>query len=591
MNLNSFTSLITNLWKHMTRRRKIQFLLLLVMIALGSVAEMFSIGAVVPFISALVNPEKVFSHPLSQPIISALDLQHPKQIIVPLTIVFCIFAVVAGIFRILLLYASTRFSFSVGADLSIDVYRRTMYQPYIVHVSRNSSEIINGITGKIAMLISSILTPFLNLISSMSILTGIFVTLIAIDPIIAITSGASIGAIYVAVAFTFKRHLRENSECIARESTRVIQALQEGLGGIRDVLIDGTQDAYCDVYRNADRPLRLAQARNTFASTSPRYFMEMLGMIVIATLAASMTQSQSGGISDALPVLGALALGAQRLLPLLQQVYNAYATIVGAEASLRDALALLNQPIPEYADHSHSTTIKFDKRILLENVGFQYGNNNLWAVRGININIPKGSKVGFIGETGAGKSTLIDLIMALLSPTEGEIFIDDQAITQENFRSWQSRLAHVPQSIFLSDTTIAENIAFGAPQDNIDMNRVREAAKKAQIASVIEALPRQYSTVVGERGVRLSGGQRQRVGIARALYKKADTIILDEATSALDSVTERAVMDAIENLGNGITILIIAHRTTTLRNCDFIISMQPNGTCRKIRYQDLETTQ
>jgi ATP-binding cassette subfamily B protein len=300
--------------------------------------------------------------------------------------------------------------------------------------------------------------------------------------------------------------------------------------------------------------------------------MEALGMALIALLAYSVSV-QSGGLSNALPVLGALAMGAQRLIPALQQAYASWSTAAGSTASLVDTLELLDQPLPPEASGPPPEPLPFHSAIRFDAVRFRYTSEGPWVLEGLNLIIPKGARVGFVGTTGGGKSTALDLLMGLLEPTEGQILVDNQSITGSYRRAWQRNIAHVPQSVYLSDATLAENIAFGVSPEAIDMARVRDAARQAQIADFIENGPRGYQALVGERGVRLSGGQRQRIGIARALYKRATVLVFDEATSALDSVTEQAVMDAIENLDPDLTILIIAHRLTTIRRCDRVIEL------------------
>jgi ABC-type multidrug transport system fused ATPase/permease subunit len=274
-------------------------------------------------------------------------------------------------------------------------------------------------------------------------------------------------------------------------------------------------------------------------------------------------------------------------LPVLQQGYNALATIFGAEASLRDGLDLLAQPMPEKNGESPFPPLPFERSIRLDDVGFRYKLDGNWVLRHIHLEIAKGKRIGFIGSTGAGKSTILDILMALLMPSEGAMQIDGKVVGMHNYRNWQAHIAHVPQSIFLSDSSIEENIAFGLPRKDIDQVRVRQAAKQAQIDEIIEGWPEKYQTRVGERGVRLSGGQRQRIGIARALYKRADVIIFDEATSALDNETERAVMQAIDSLSSDLTILIVAHRLTTLQKCDFIVELDKGRVSRIIPYQEL----
>jgi ATP-binding cassette subfamily B protein len=425
----------------------------------------------------------------------------------------------------------------------------------------------------------------LNLISSSVMLIAILATILSIDPIIALAAFGGFGLIYALIIRLTRKRLLTNSQTVARESVRVIKSLQEGLGGIRDVLIDGSQATYCDIYRNADQPSRRAQGNNSFISYGPRYGMEALGMLLIAALAYTLAQ-QDDGVAKSIPVLGALALGAQRLLPVLQQAYGSWSGIRSGQVSLQDTLELLDQPLPDYADQPHAKPMPFQHQISLKQVSFRYSSQTPYVLSGLNLTIDKGSRLGLIGVTGSGKSTLLDIVMGLLQPTDGNLKIDNQVVTATNHRAWQAHIAHVPQVIFLADSTIEENIAFGLPKSQIDQVRVRQAANKAQIADVVESWPEQYQTIVGERGIRLSGGQRQRIGIARALYKQADVIIFDEATSALDNETEQAVIQAIEGLSKDLTLLIIAHRLTTLRNCTQIVELGNCGIKRVGSYQD-----
>ena len=505
-----------------------------------------------------------------------MGLTAAHQIILPLTALFCTAILLAGALRLLAIWASIRLSFAFGSDLSNDVYRRTLYQPYAVHISRNSSEVINGIWVKVSEVIFYILMPFLTLISSVIMVLSITAIILTIIPTIALLAFGGIGVIYALVIAFTKSKLKRNSEHIAHESTNLVKNLQEGLSGIRDVLIDGSQASFCDTYRNTDQVLRRAQANNQIINQSPRFVVEAMGMVVIALLAYVLSL-QPGGVVAAVPTLAALALALQRLLPVSQQLYGAWSTINGAQASLVDVLKLLDQPLPMNVEQLETSVLPFKDHIRIRNLAFRYNATSPWVLDGIDFTIRKGSRVGFVGMTGSGKSTLLDIIMGLLQPTVGSIEIDGQSVTPLNCRAWQAHIAHVPQSVFLSDSSIEENIAFGVPRHLIDSDRVRFAAGQAQIADIVEKLPSGYRTFVGERGVQLSGGQRQRIGIARALYKRADVIIFDEATSALDGDTEQYVMEAIEALSADITILIIAHRLNTLRNCTEIIEVSKGG--------------
>lgn len=577
--------LLLRLWRHLSRRRRRQFALLMGLIAISAFAEVFTLGAVLPFLGILIAPDKVFRHPAVASFVQAWGVTSADQLILPLTVAFAAAAVVTGAIRMLLLWASNRLAFATGSDLSIDVYRRTLYQPYEVHVARNSSEVISGIAHQVGETVN-VLNQLLLLIASVLLLLVVTLALIAIDTLAASVAIVGFGSSYMLITWVYRRQLRQNSQRITAENAQVIKALQEGLGGIRDVLLDGTQPAYCDVYRQAENPLRQAQANNNFISGSPRFAMESLGMVLIAALAYGLSR-QPGGVATALPVLGTLALGAQRLLPALQQSYSAWAIIAGSHASVAKAIELLDQPLPEELLSPPPVPLPFRESARFNAVRFRYGSDGPWVLDGLDLTIRKGARVGFVGSTGSGKSTTLDLLMGLLTPTEGELLVDGQTVAGNRIRAWQRTIAHVPQNIYLADATLSENIAFGVPPETIDVERVKSAARQAHIADFIESRPEGYSARVGERGIRLSGGQRQRIGIARALYKRASVLIFDEATSALDNATEQSVMDAIEGLDRDLTIVLIAHRLTTVRRCDTIIELEHGRVVAQGSYEQL----
>ncbi len=578
--------LLRCLWIHIPQNRRKQLGLLLVIMVLSSFAEVLSIASVIPFLSVIVAPEKVFYHPDAQFFILALDLDEASELILPITLSFGIAAFFAGGMRLLLIWLSARLAFSTGADLSHKIFMLTLHQPYITHLSRNSSDIVAVISTKVNEVIYGVIFPLLLVISSIVMLFAISSVLLLINAKVALIAFGGFGLIYLLVILSIRRHLSSNSHLVARESANVIKILQEGLGGIRDVLLDASQPVFCKIYRIADLNLRRAQGSNQFLGNFPRYGIEALGMMLIAGVAYSMA-IEPGGISAAMPVLGALALGAQRLLPILQQVYGNWAAIRSVQVSLHDAIELLNQALPHIPSHSDRLRLPFINQIELRKVSFRYHTDMPFALDEISLKIPKGARVGFIGSTGSGKSTMLDLIMGLLPPEQGKIYIDDLVLCDENIGNWQARIAHVPQSIFLADISVMENIAFGVPLEKIDVERVERAAHQAQIADTILSWPQAYQTKVGERGVRLSGGQRQRIGIARALYKNADVIVFDEATSALDQETEQAVMHAIDTLNPNLTILIIAHRLSTLRNCTQIIELKSGHILRTGTYAEI----
>ncbi len=561
------------LWHHLSRRRKIQFGLLLVLSVFASFMEVFSLGALLPFLGVLVSPESVFQHDRAQIVIQFLGVRSANELLLPMTLLFIFAAIGASCVRLLLVWANTRLTFATGADLSIDIYQRTLYQPYAVHISRNSSEVISGVTAKSYHLIHNAILPTLTILSSIILIVMIVSALVAVRPLVAMLAFAGFAAIYVGVVRLVRSRLQKDSELIVRESTNIIRVLQEGLGGIRDVLIDGTQALYCNTFRAADVSLRRAEGHSTFIALSPRLAVEALGMALIAVLAYQLS-TQKGGVVTAIPVLGVLALGAQRLMPVLQQIYGAWVSIQSQLSSVMIALDLLDQPLPAHAHQTKPTPMPFNETLHIKGLGFCYAPGATSVLKDINLSIGRGERVGIIGATGSGKSTLLDIAMGLLRPTQGQIVVDNVVLDEANIRAWQANIAHVPQAIFLADCSVEENIAFGVAPQDIDHERVRQAAQRAQLSDVIEAMPQGYKTFVGERGVRLSGGQRQRIGIARALYKRACVIVFDEATSALDNNTEAEVMAAVQAIDTDVTILMIAHRLTTLANCTRIVELE-----------------
>jgi ATP-binding cassette, subfamily B, bacterial PglK len=578
-------ALLVRLWRHLSRRRRHQFSVLMALVLLGAFAEVVSLGAVLPFIGVLVAPDRVFKQPIIANFARAFSINSSEQLVLPLTIVFAAAALIAGAIRLLLLRVSTRLVFAAGTDLSVDVYRRTLYQAYSVHVARNSSEVISGIVNKVSATVI-VLNQLLILISSIVLLVAITLALLVINPLVATLAAVSFGGSYAVITWLSRSRLQRNSERIAYEETQMIKALQEGLGGVRDVLLDGTQPLYCEIYRGADHTLRSEMAANTFIAASPRVTMEALGMVIIATLAYGLSR-QAGGVAMALPALGTLALGAQRLLPALQQGYVAWAMIAGLQSSLATTADLLDQPLPPELLLPPPAPLIFEDAIQFKDVRFRYTSEGPWVLDGVNFAIRKGARVGFVGATGSGKSTTLDILMGLLMPTEGGLLVDGAPIVGNRVRAWQQSIAHVPQSIYLADSTIAENIALGVRRESIDFERVKRAAQHAQIADFIESQTGGYNATVGERGVRLSGGQRQRIGIARALYKQARVLVFDEATSALDNATEQSVMDAIDRLNRDLTIVIIAHRLTTVRRCDVIVELEQGRVVAQGTYEQL----
>ena len=585
----SLRQLLRQLWAHLARRRRLQLGVLLLVMLASSVAEVLSLAAVLPFLAVLANPEGLWKQPLVQQWAPRLGIAGAQELLLPITIAFVVAALASGAIRLLNLWLYGRLAAAIGSDLSCEAYRRTLYQPYAVHLARNSSALISSISTDVNRVIYQILNPLLLLLSSGLIVVSLVATLLAIDAEIALGAGLVVAFVYLVAMAASRRSLQQLGQQQVLLNRRLIQVLQEGLGAIRDVLLDGHQSVYGATYRQADRPLRQAGADAGFLSSYPRFVLEPVGTALIAVAGYVLVREQ--GVGRALPLLGALALGAQRLLPMAQKVYEGWAQTRNAKDSLASVLQLLNQSLPAENDLRQPDPLHLRGVICLKGVHFRYGPDLPEVLQGLNLEIRRGERIGLIGSTGSGKSTTLDLLMGLLQPTAGRILVDGEDLYvpchPERLAAWRAAIAHVPQSIYLSDSSIAENIAFGVPRDQINQERVRLAAQQAQIAGFIESSPQGYASFVGERGIRLSGGQRQRIGIARALYKQAKVLVFDEATSALDTATEQAVMQAIEGLSRDLTIVLIAHRLSTVVYCDRIIRLDKGAVVIDGRPEDV----
>ena len=464
-------------WRNLSKRRKIYFILLLGLMTVASFMEAISISAVLPFIAVLSNPEKVFIHEAAQLFINILAIKSPEELLFPFTICFCLLIFIGISLRLTLLWAQTKIGYGTSAEFSNSIYMRTLYQPYSVHVSRNSSVVISGVTGKALSILNSLITPLMNIISSSITILAIIITLFSINPFVALIAFFGFGLLYAGIILLVKKQLAVNSTVLSRESIFMIKAIQEGLGGIRDVLIDGTQSTYGKIFKRAQARYNESLANNLIVGNSPKLIVEFLGIIFICIIAYQLVLKGEGFLI-AIPTLAALALGAQRLLPALQIFYFNWTVISAGQQSVEDGLQFLEQPYPEHANKANPTPITFNESIQLENLSFQYNSEGGTVLKNLNLTLEKGKRYGFLGTTGCGKSTLLDIIMGLLKPTNGYLKIDNQIITEENHRSWQVIIAHVPQAIYLSDTSLAENIAFGIEVDKIDMKRVDDKNDK-----------------------------------------------------------------------------------------------------------------
>lgn len=535
-----------------------------------SVLEIASISALLPLLSALINPTQLATVPLAESLFDLAHVRSEAEILAFTCLLFCILAVLAGAARFFLTVILARLSYAIGSDLALGIYVRSIRRPFIDQLKSNSSDVISAISIKSEIVVRQFLFPILTVISTVVLSLAIVALLFVANPVVTLASSLSFSLLYLCVHLVTRARLRRAGETINLETSNIVKKVQEGLGAVRDIILDGSHRLYERAFVASDTPLRKARADIQIISQVPRYAIEAGGLVFFGALAYVL--ASRGVLSDSLPGLGVLALGLQRLLPTLQQAYAAWACIQGAHHAVASTLEFMDLELP--AEQVTAPALFFQREIVIDGVCFSYGEDGRRILDGIHLEIRKGSRVGIVGKTGSGKSTLLDIVMGLLAPTGGAVRVDGAEIDFAKPGAWHKLVAHVPQAIFIADASIMENIALGVEQKLIDIDRVRWCADKAQLSESLAQLPKGLDTVVGERGAWLSGGQRQRIGIARALYKSATVLVLDEATSALDEGTESAVMESIENLGNDMTIIMVAHKIASLRSCDQIIELR-----------------
>jgi ABC-type multidrug transport system fused ATPase/permease subunit len=568
------TTMATKLYevrRFVSRRRKIQFVLTLISIFTNSLFEIISLAAVVPFLSVLSSPQTFMESSSVRRFAPMLGINDAADAVALVCIAFATITVISSVVRTITVIVNSKFTLALGADLSRTVFERTLHQPYSSHAKQNSAAVIANVTQNVSTFVNEILSPSVQFLTSSLTVIGILTTLFLINWWVALTASIVFGSAYFGIVRINRSCYARNSSIVVAAQDDIVKALQEGLGAIRDVIIDGNQDFYARTYSLADRRSRNARNDSYIRSATPKYFLEAIGMLMICTVAFVLSKGESK-LLGAVPILGALAMGAQRLLPAMQVAFSSYSTIVGNMYGLNRIVDVLTS---EQAAACPVDTVacRVVDSVYFHNVVFQYAPEAPLVLREISFAVKRGERIGIIGATGSGKSTTMDLLLGLLQPTSGQILVDGEPLVGDKVFAWQKSLSHVPQVIYLADASIAENIAFGLPKDKIEMEQVRKAARLAQIAEHIESLEAGYDTFVGERGIRLSGGQRQRIGIARALYKNATVLVFDEATSALDDETEAELMRAIDGLSKDLTVIMIAHRLSTVRRCDKILKL------------------
>lgn len=565
--------LVLSISKHLHKKRKIQLSLLSLLIFISSFFEVLTLGAIIPFVGLLINPDILLDSSFFIFLDNLFNISNKFNINLFFISLFIFLVIASAVIRLSLTIATINFSRRLGQDLSEKVFSNILYQKYHFHIDNTSSEIISNLTQKI-LTVTRTFQASLVILSSFLIALSIFITFLLINFIIAIFVLVMIVALYlVTVLFVKKRYLN-NSKLIAIEQTNVVNIIQESLGSIRDIIIDSKQDIYKHSYATAYENLQKANAKNTIYNQAPKYIVEMIGIVSITIFVLFLSYS-SAGLVSALPMLAAVALVSQRLLPISQQIYSSWSVINSSFASLIDVNEFLKLKIVK-TSYEFKNKMEFSKYVELKDITFKYKGSKVPIFNNLNLKISKGSRIGIFGTSGSGKSTMIDIISGLITPNKGEIFIDDIKLDEKNILNWQKNISYVPQTVFLFNCSIKENITIHNDTVEQDDSKIYRALEGAQLSKFIKSLPDGINTKTGEKGVKLSGGQKQRLGIARALYKNSSVLIFDESTSALDPETEAKMISEIYSLNKEITIIFVTHRKALLDKCDILLEVR-NG--------------
>lgn len=576
----------------LTSSQKKRFYRLQVLVVIMAFTELIGIVSIAPFMALIGDISILEGDNWLATLYTKSNINNQYEFIFYLGLIVLVILTVATIVTMYISWLLAMFATKVGAEIADRLYSHYLKQNWIFHSMGSSSELTKKIANESTRVTGQILLPLMLMNSRMVLTFSIAVTLFFYNPIVAIAGLVIFSAAYVVLFKLVRTRLQRNGENISNMYAERFKLMNEGFGGIKDVLLLGRSDGFIKRFLKTGSQLAYSQGTNTAMAQVPRYFMELLAFGSMIGLVLYLVANYEGDLGLILPILSVYALAGMKLLPALQQIYASMATLKGnlsAYQSIREDLIATNSYASETREPSRQR-VATSTDIELKNVTFSYPNKAALALDNVSLKIKGNSVVGIVGTSGSGKSTLIDIIVSLINPQQGEVLIDGVALTNDNTRAWQNKIGFVPQAIFLTEGSVAENIAFGIEEHLIDYVKVINALKLAHLDDLVESLKDGVDTKVGERGVQLSGGQRQRLGIARALYDDAEVLVFDEATSALDGITEKIIMEAIRDFSGKKTLIMIAHRLNTVQNCDQIFMLEKGKIVDSGTYKSLLTS-
>ena len=563
----------------LTRRERIKFLLLFGMMLFAAFLEVLGIGMIPAFIVTVSDPDIIFSYPIAGQVLDKLHIKTQESLVLFGAALLMTLYIGKNVYMGFFFYVKKKFIANRGVALANRLFRAYMGAPYTFHIGRNSSELLRNVTSEVRGMIEKVMLPFLELLLNVIMALLIISILIVAEPLISLVTLIVLGG----TGYFFLSITRDKISSFGKEDKHLRrmmnQSVIQGLGGFKDARVLGREKMFLDEYKQIAVKRRIANVYLYVVKNLPKPITETLAVLTILIITIILIW-QGRSISSIIPVLGLFGAAAVKLMPMINSMLSNISEIrynVPSISSVDHDLRLLEGNVYKFKSKKRGNhkILPLQDHISIRNVSYCYPNTDDCAVKNVSLQIRCGEAVAFVGESGAGKTTMADIILGLLEPQEGSIFVDGTNI-RENIRGWRKNIGYIPQSIFLLDDTIRRNIAFGIPENEINEEKMKKAVEAAQLKDLIERLPEGEETIVGERGIRFSGGQRQRIGIARALYNNPQVLIMDEATSALDNVTEKYVIEAIDQLKGNLTIVMIAHRLTTVINCDRLYLME-NG--------------
>jgi ATP-binding cassette, subfamily B, bacterial PglK len=550
-----------------------QFFLLQIIVIFMTFAEILGIASMVPFMALVGDVEMLQGDNILSAVYNYTGIEDPYDFVFLSGVGVLVFLTFSSLLSIYTTWRLLMYSSNVGTEISTRLYNYYIKQPWLFHASGSSAQLTKQVSVEAVRVTDGVISPLMILNARVTLSFFLSLSIFIYNPTIALTGAGIFIFAYLLLYKGVRKKLQLNGEVLSEASTTRFRLLNEGLGGIKDVLLLGRDQDFMGRFESSSKRFAYARGNTQVLSQVPRYFMELIAFGTMIALVLYLLVAHKDNLGMILPILSVYALAGFKLLPAFQQIYSSVATIKGNIVSFEnikdDLIASKKQNTIKFITLTKEQ-LEVKENIVLEDIVFTYPHKEKTALKNLNLTIKTNSVIGIVGPSGSGKSTLIDILLGLITPHKGELKIDGVIIRKENLRQWQNSIGFVPQSIFLSEGTIAENIAFGLAKDEMDIAKVNHAIKLSHLDELVSSMQKGIDTKVGERGVQLSGGQRQRIGIARALYDDPSILVFDEATSALDGITEKMIMNAIHDFSGKKTIIMIAHRLKTVERCDSI---------------------